>query len=148
MKVPTPTPPKQPSENTIALINIVFLMLIFFLIAGSLTPPLDPEVDLIDTTEARSVEPPLALFVTETAELRYQGVVVTPESFIGGLRGADAGLRPVPDKALGTTPEADGPAVRVAADGALPAVRLVEIIDRLKQAGAGKITLVTEREMP
>ena len=146
MKVPDTTPPKRQSENTIALINIVFLMLIFFLIAGSLTPPLDPEVDLIDTEEARPAEPPLALFVTETAELRYQGAVVTPESFMAALRQAEAVTRVEPDDA--PAPGEDGPVVKLAADGDLPAVRLVEIIDLLKQAGAGRITIVTERDMP
>lgn len=143
MKLPPLSEPKQPAENTIALINIVFLMLIFFLIAGSLTPPLDPDVDLIDTTDARPVDPPLALFVTSTGELRYQGETVAVSAFVSRLQdeGQPVIVSPA-DAAL-----SQGPAVRLAADGALPATRLVEVIDELKQAGAGSITIVTVRKL-
>lgn len=145
MKVPRLADPKQPAENTIALINIVFLMLIFFLIAGSLTPPLDPDVDLIDTTDARPVDPPLALFVTSKGELRYQGEVLTAAVFVGRLKDEGAPAGGLPDE--GETELATGPAVRLAADGELPATRLVEVIDKLKGAGAGRITIITERKM-
>ena len=37
----------RPKEPTIALINVVFLMLVFFMIAGTLAPPLDPDLSLI-----------------------------------------------------------------------------------------------------
>lgn len=40
---------KRKMESTISLINIVFLMLIFFLVAGQLAPPADKEVDLVET---------------------------------------------------------------------------------------------------
>lgn len=33
---------KSEREPTIALINIVFLMLVFFMVAGTLAAPLDP----------------------------------------------------------------------------------------------------------
>ena len=145
MKVPRLADPKQPAENTIALINIVFLMLIFFLIAGSLTPPLDPDVDLIDTTDARPVDPPLALFVTSKGELRYQGEVLTAAVFVGRLKDEVAPAGGLPDE--GETELATGPAVRLAADGELPATRLVDVIDELKGAGAGRITIITERKM-
>ena len=45
-----PSPPRRGRDSTIALINIVFLMLIFFLIAGTVAPPLDREIDLVDTS--------------------------------------------------------------------------------------------------
>ena len=39
--------PKTEREPTIALINIVFLMLIFFLVAGTLAQPLDSALKLV-----------------------------------------------------------------------------------------------------
>ncbi|MCR4267963.1 biopolymer transporter ExbD [Nitratireductor sp. ZSWI3] len=118
-------------ESTIALINIVFLMLIFFLVAGTLTPPLDNEIDLITTAEAERAEPPGALFATETGELRAKGEPVEAARFVAERRAeTDAG------QALEIT---------VAADRDLPAARLVDIIGALKAAGAGKISIITER---
>ncbi|HBR39356.1 MAG TPA: biopolymer transporter ExbD, partial [Sulfitobacter pontiacus] len=35
---------KPQREPTIALINIVFLMLVFFMVAGTLAQPLDPDL--------------------------------------------------------------------------------------------------------
>jgi biopolymer transport protein ExbD len=49
---------RQGREPTIALINIVFLMLIFFLVAGTLAAPLDKELKLVSTARiARTVRP-------------------------------------------------------------------------------------------
>jgi len=148
MKVPVTMRPRPRSENTIPLINIVFLMLIFFVMAGALSPPFESDVDLIETVGARSIDPPNALFVTQTGVLRHQGAVVTPESFIAGLTRAESGAAAGSDEAVGGPSAANGPAIRLAADRALPAVRLVEIVDRLNRAGAGSITIVTERKAP
>ncbi|MEL7528591.1 MAG: biopolymer transporter ExbD, partial [Pseudomonadota bacterium] len=46
---------RDPPENTIPLINVVFLMLIFFLFAGS-----------IARDDARKIEPPLNILEDET----------------------------------------------------------------------------------
>ena len=45
-------------EPTIALINIVFLMLIFFLIAGTLVTPLEADLKLVNTSELEGTAPP------------------------------------------------------------------------------------------
>lgn len=142
-RLPRPAP-KPRGENTIALINIVFLMLIFFLIAGTIAPPMDSEVELIKAAEARSIEPPWALFVTEKGELKYQGEAVTPKRFVE-LRQNDEPSAPVVPSGEET---AIGPAVKLAADGRLPAAMLIEVIDQLKSAGAGKISVITERKSP
>lgn len=53
--------PRQRSkrEPTIALINIVFLMLVFFMVAGTLAQPLDPELKLVKTEELDGIAPPM-----------------------------------------------------------------------------------------
>ncbi|QBY01484.1 biopolymer transporter ExbD [Rhodophyticola sp. CCM32] len=112
---------KPQREPTIALINIVFLMLIFFLIAGNLAPPLGP-VDLIDTADLDGRAPPDAAVILPDGTLLYRGVETTPESF------ADTGdnLRLVPDRAL-------------------PAGQLLAIVSALQGAGAAGVWIVTER---
>ncbi|MDA4846036.1 ExbD/TolR family protein [Hoeflea poritis] len=142
-RLPRPAP-KPRGENTIALINIVFLMLIFFLIAGTLAPPMDGDVELIRAADARSVEPPRALFVTEQGVLKYEGEEVTPQAYLDKKRSENTGTQqPVTDIAADTPV---GPEVKLAADGRLPATRLIEVIDELKTAGAGKIAVITERK--
>ena len=67
-------PPKEP---TITLINIVFLMLIFFLIAGTLAPPLDPGITLMDLENEQGHEMPDALAILADGALNYRGSPVT-----------------------------------------------------------------------
>jgi biopolymer transport protein ExbD len=127
MRIPRPQTRKQ-RESTIALINIVFLMLIFFLIAGTVAPPADPEVRLITTFEAERTDPPRALFVTAAGELRSGGQEVTVEDYVAAMRGS-----------------AEAPAVKLAADRELPAERLIDVIAQLRGAGVERVSVVTER---
>ena len=126
MRIARP-PERRRGEGTIALINVVFLMLIFFLIAGTLTPPLDADVALAQASLAEGTEPPDALFVTAAGELRMRGRPVSVEEFMASSREASA-----------------GPSVKLAADRNLPAVELIDIVAALKQAGAARVHIVTE----
>lgn len=130
LRLSRPLPPRQ-RESTIALINVVFLMLIFFLIAGTLAPPMEADIRLIETVMAERSEPPHALFVTGDGELRAGGRAVDPTSYVTSLK-AESG-------------EAEGIDVRLAADRELPAVRLIEIVRALRESGADKISIITER---
>ncbi len=125
IRIPRPQTQRQ-REGTIALINIVFLMLIFFLIAGTLAPSVDPDVRLITTTDSEASEPPQALYVTASGELRSGGAAVTVEAYMAGLGGAT-------------------PVVKLAADRDLPAARLIDVIGELRRAGAGRVSVITER---
>lgn len=140
-------PPKRQAESTISLINIVFLMLIFFLIAGQLAPPVDPDVTLAETTQAPPLAPPDALFADSEGRLSHRGQPVEIAAYLAAL-GADgpasgpaSGLAPgpVPGEDAGT----GGPAVLLAVDRDLDAARMLEIADQLYRAGAGKVSLVT-----
>ncbi|WP_187968802.1 ExbD/TolR family protein [Aquibium microcysteis] len=130
-------PPKRsPQESTITLINVVFLMLVFFLIAGTLTPPLDKDVTLISTLQSEQAEPPDALFVTADGVMRARGAEVTAPDYVAAVRQKELLL-----------PE-DPVTVKIAADRELPAERLIAIVGELRDAGATRITVVTERAMP
>ncbi|NMG41787.1 biopolymer transporter ExbD [Chelativorans sp. ZYF759] len=126
MRIARP-PERRKSEGTIALINVVFLMLIFFLIAGTLTPPLDPDVALAEAQLAEGSEPPDALFATAGGQLRLRGRAVSVEEFMATLDQAGAGA-----------------SVKLAADRNLPAVYLIDIVAALKLAGAERVHIVTE----
>lgn len=113
-------------DSTIPLINVVFLMLIFFLIAGTVAPPLDPDLDLIDTAELEGRDPPDALVLHENGVLSFRGVETDPETYMA-THGAEP-VRIVPDR------DASGP-------------RLIEITQALRQLGAPSVFLVTRQAL-
>jgi biopolymer transport protein ExbD len=129
MRLAPPKPPRE-RESTIALINIVFLMLIFFLIAGSLAPPLDGEVSLIATNDADPADPPDALVALADGSLHYRGAATSPHGFMAA-RADDA-----------------DPTVKLAADRELPAAKLIDLANALREAGAETVRVVTERAVP
>ncbi|MFD0857406.1 ExbD/TolR family protein [Roseovarius aquimarinus] len=121
-------PRRSKAEPTIALINIVFLMLIFFMISGTLARPLDPSLKLIDTADLEGRAPPDALVVHADGRLSYEGRdVATPAAHVETLA------------------EGERREIRIVPDRALPAETLVEIARALRAAGAERVMIVTER---
>jgi biopolymer transport protein ExbD len=133
MKLARPRPIRK-GESTIALINIVFLMLIFFLIAGSLTPPIDPEVSFISTADADGSEPPDALYVTAEGTMRSRGVETSAADYVARESERQSDGDPVE--------------IKLAADRDLAADKLIDIVAELRAAGAGTIRVITERAVP
>ncbi|NVK62908.1 MAG: biopolymer transporter ExbD [Rhodobacteraceae bacterium] len=122
-------PPKPERENTIALINIVFLMLIFFLVAGTLAQPIDSALKLVNTRDIDSTSPPAdALVVHPDGRMSLAGQdIATPEAFLEA-RGEE-GLA----------------VVRLIPDRELPAEDLVALARALRSGGAERVVIVSER---
>lgn len=116
--------PRRSRDTTIALINVVFLMLVFFLIAGTVAPPLDPDLELIDTTDLDGREPPDALVLRADGTLTFRGTATAPSDYMAGYE--------------------DGP-VRIVPDRAATGARLIEVTGTLRRLGAQSVILVTER---
>ena len=115
-------------EPTIALINVVFLMLVFFLVAGTVAPQLDPDLTLVQTEELEGRAPPDTLVIHADGTLSYRGTsVASPQEFAAGLSAEDR------------------VAIRVVPDRDLPAVDLVGIAGALRAAGAERVLVVTQR---
>ena len=130
MRIAPTTSRRAKPEPTIALINIVFLMLIFFIVAAQIAPPLDGEVRLVSTAELENREPPDALVIMPDGLMKYRGALVTPAHYVTIRQEAN------PD---------DLKAIRLVPDRELPAARLIDIGRQLRGLGAGKIMLVTEQ---
>lgn len=120
--------PSARREPTIALINIVFLMLVFFMVAGTLSRPIDKDLTLVRTAELEGRAPPDTLVVHPDGRLSFRGGdVASAEAFLA-LRN-----------------EAEREVVRVVPDQALAAQTLVNLARDLRVAGAKRVMIVTER---
>ena len=115
-------------EPTTALINIVFLMLIFFLVAGTLAQPLDKALSLVRTADLDRQSPANALVVHVDGRMTYRGAeVVSAEAHLASLT------------------EEERVRVRIVPDRDLPAQDLVQLGRALRTAGGQSVVLVTER---
>ena len=122
---------KPKREPTITLINVVFLMLIFFLIAGTLAPPLEPDLTLVSTRYLEGRDPPDAMVITADGTMMYRGALIDAASYVAKMAALEPG--------------ADQTVVRIVPDQDLGALKLLEIGRALQMAGADKVFLVTER---
>jgi biopolymer transport protein ExbD len=130
MRLAKRTSNRAKPEPTIALINIVFLMLIFFIVAAKIAPPLDGEVELVSTDSLDNRQPPDALVVMPDGLMKYRGALVTPAHYVT-IKQESA-----PD---------DIKEIRLVPDRELPAAKLIDIGRELRGLGAEKIMLVTEQ---
>ena len=122
---------RRRSEPMIALINVVFLMLLFFLIAAAIAPPLDGGVQLVRTDAIDGRAPPDAAVIRADGTLIYRGAELTSEAYLAARLREESGaadLRLVPDRDL-------------------PAERLLQIAAELRRGGAEEVWVVTERGM-
>lgn len=120
---------RRRAEPMIALINIVFLMLIFFLVAAAVAPPLDREVRLARTDQLEGRSPPDAAVIRADGRLMFRGAEITSEAYL----------------AARLSEQEDAVALRLIPDRDLPAIRLIEIAGELRASGASDIRIVTER---
>lgn len=115
-------------EPTIALINIVFLMLVFFMVAGTLAQPLDSALILVSTDALEGRAPPDALVMRADGQLKYRGQdILDSADFMSKLE------------------EAQRKIIRIVPDRNADAAELVRLGRELKDAGATQVIIVTEQ---
>jgi biopolymer transport protein ExbD len=131
VRLPDP-PRRETGENMIPLINVVFLLLIFFMLAGVLAAPepfrIQPPASQSD---ARLENRDWTLLVTADGQLALDGEVL-PQS----------ALEPAVARLLEEHPDAR---IKLKADGDITARALIEVMDALRRAGAERVTLLTRR---
>ncbi len=129
--MPLGSRPKNAREPTIALINVVFLLLVFFMIAGTLAPPMNSDVQLVQTQDLDGREPPDALVIRADGTMEYRGAELTSAAAYVDQASIDLPLD----------------AVRIVPDRSLPAIQLVRVSSDLRALGAKQIFVVTERAL-
>jgi biopolymer transport protein ExbD len=121
-------------DRIMPLINIVFLLLIFFLVAG-----------VIKEVEPLEVEPPVSTANAEAAPADLT-IYISPDGRIA------LGDEILPDDTaqidLGMAVSADpDQSIRIIADQGVDTVKVIEILDTLRASGSTRVKLVTRSEV-
>jgi len=129
MRVRRPRP-RATAENILPMINVVFLLLIFFMLAGALQTA---DLYEIDPLTSRS----------ETAAGQMGAVVLIDRHgrlAIGGVEIGEDGLRDAISAQLTRRPNA---VVRLKADGRVSTPRVVEMMELMRDTGVERLVLLT-----
>jgi biopolymer transport protein ExbD len=128
-------PRRKPEENLLPMINVIFLLLIFFLISARMTTP-----------EPFAVSPPIAMVKAEaqgdfTLYIAADGLIAYRDAKGDAALAAIAASRAehCTSADCTTTP----PRLTLRADSALPAQKLAALLPRLPALGFDGIELVT-----
>lgn len=132
----SPAPRRRPAENLLPMINVVFLLLIFFLISAKLAPPEPFAVTLPEAAAAEGgVGPGLVLHLGADGGLGYGEA--RDDAALAALATARAEFCGRAD--CGKTP----PRLALRADAAAPAEGLADLLASLAAIGFAEVTLVT-----
>ncbi|MDZ7840453.1 MAG: biopolymer transporter ExbD [Gammaproteobacteria bacterium] len=131
MKIPPPTEDNRTELSVVPLVNVVFLLLIFFMLVGQISTP-----ESLDIRPPRSVSGEegiggaVKVLLTRDGQIAVDNIVL-PES---GLVERAAGI-------LAERPAAE---FQIKADAQVDAVRMIRAMEGLRAAGVERLTLVTE----
>ncbi|WP_224408087.1 biopolymer transporter ExbD [Afifella sp. IM 167] len=129
MKLP-PQTPSRAADDLVPLINVVFLLLIFFLLAGTLMPaPAAPVRYIEGAGEAAPQIPADAVYVDRAGVIYLKGGPASPEALTARLAEARGKAGPLP----------------LVLDRALAMETVQPVLARLSEAGITRVEIVTLR---
>ena len=127
------SPPRDSDQSVLPLINVVFLLLIFFMLAGQLAAS-DPFVIEPPKSQSEAQNAPEDMMIQISADGRFalDGIEMSKEEVIEAAR-----------RRLISAPDTAPPALRLKADGRTEAREIVNLMQDLRQAGFEKLKLLT-----
>lgn len=126
-------PPRSREPDLTSLINIVFLILIFFIVAGTLRPFSEPDIELVQTEpDTQGVPSPTRLVVHADGSLSYMGAV-TDTAALG-------------EQLSGLTDEDKAKPFIIVSDGRVNARELLTVADAVRRQGIKAISVLTEKK--
>lgn len=139
MRLP-PLPVRTPIEPTLALINVVFLLLLFFVVTGTIVYQHDRSIVPPASIALHTGKAPIdAVYVDAEGQLRFRGEAHSAADIAHALR-ADS------DQGLGQSAAAIVRPIQVVADRRLRAQTLLAVLADLKDQGLQSLSIVTIRE--
>lgn len=130
-------PRPSPAESVVPMINVVFLLLIFFLMTAQIAPPAPIEVDLPDAGVEAEVEAALPLFLGRDGLLAFQDAQGTEEALIA------LEIERLKLCADGDCDGSTGPSIALHADREVPAKDVAALLPKLSALGFSQVELVT-----
>lgn len=123
--------PAPEGENVLPLINVVFLLLVFFMVAGAL-----------ERADLYGVEPPQAAVEAEAEALENVLLMATDGRL--ALDGAPVERADLADALAGR----EGAPLKLKADAGAEALDVVALLEDLRAAGVERVTLLATGERP
>lgn len=131
MRIPFDERQKRDSD-VLPLINIVFLMLIFFLLAGTVAPTADFDLTPAESQDGVATSPPaMAVYISE-------------EGFIS-VAGAEVLAAEVPQALAGLAAQLKGEPLEIVADHRADATLILTVAEAARAAGIDASRLITLR---
>lgn len=127
-------PSRRPQDNLLPMINVIFLLLIFFLLAAQLTAPEPFPVTPPEAQAQAEAEGKFTLHIAADGRIGYREV--EGDAALAALAAART------DQCLNTDCLAEPPVLTIRADAALPATRLAVLMPRLSALGFAQLDLV------
>lgn len=126
-----PRPKPDGDDQMLPLINLVFLLLVFFMLVGALTPP---EAFEINAPRARQLDP---------ADAGSRTLILAADGRVGLGRAVFA-VEDLPTRAAAWRRQHPGEGLQVKADAQLEAQRVVALLAVLHDAGVQRVSLLAE----
>lgn len=135
MKLPQPTEETRTELSVVPLVNVVFLLLVFFMLVGQVSSP-----------EALDVRPPRSTSGTDPATDTIR-ILLTRDGQVAVERVVVPASQ-LTRRAAEILAEQPAAAFQIKADSRVEAVRMIRTMESLRAAGVEKLTLVTELDRP
>jgi biopolymer transport protein ExbD len=140
MRLTQPPPRRDQEVALIPLINVVFLLLIFFMIVGTIAPtdalPIDPPV----SRQGQATEPdPVQLLIDADGRIALNGEVIPADQLTSALAESlkSADIPDTPETPLNLT---------LKADGALVMAELRALLTQLRALGVERVRLLARQD--
>ena len=129
MRIPPPEKAIR-DDGVLPLINIVFLLLVFFLMAGAISPAPDIDIEPVRTGENPTTEPP-----RDAVYISAEGT-----AYVGGTKIREPDL----SAAISSFVRDSGSkSLRLMVDRRADSLAVMKAIDAASRAGTGKVMLLT-----
>lgn len=134
LKLQSSSPANASDDNLIPLINVVFLMLIFFMIAGHIARSdvikTDPPLSVNDQKLAE--QETIEILASASGALYLDHVAVTREQ-----------LGPALEQRMAAVDDLDQLSVRIKTDATLPVSELQQLLREIRASGLVRVSLIT-----
>lgn len=122
-------------DNLIPLINVVFLMLIFFMVAGVIRTQEPENISLpVSSSKQPIVQEQYQIFLTKMGEVVFQGQT---------LNGAM--LRAALEEVIHSTADIQSLRLSLFVDQTVPAEQLYKVLKEIRNTGLLKVNLLTQQ---